>query len=198
MFHEIATSDPQCAMADWDAAMSMYHQLWAPPSQASLEKGVQSVQKAREIRAKTRRERDYIDAIAVFFEDWRTVDHATRAARYEQAMGRIYARYPSDREARVSTPSRSTRLRSLPYRWTRRTPGRKRPPTPNQVLRQEPGHPGVTHYLIHSYDYPALAHLALAAARRYARIAPSSAHALHMPSHIFTRLGLWARGLRRT
>jgi tetratricopeptide (TPR) repeat protein len=196
VFNEIASSDPQCAMAHWGAAMSMYHQLWAPPSQAELDKGVQSVQKAREIGAKTRRERDYIDAIAAFFEDWRRVDHATRAARYEQAMGRIYARYPSDREARVfyALALNATALAAVPMDKTY-SRQKKAATILNQVLRQEPGHPGVTHYLIHSYDYPALAHLALAAARRYARIAPSSAHALHMPSHIFTRLGLWGDGI---
>jgi len=192
VFNGIATSDPQCAMAHWGAAMSLFHQLWAPPGPAELEKGVQSVQKAKSIGAKTKRERDYIDAIAWFFDDWKKVDHSTRAARYEHAMEKVYASYPGDREAGVfyALALNATALATVPMDKTYARQ-KKAATILNRVLRLEPGHPGVTHYLIHSYDYPALAHLALAAARRYARIAPSSAHALHMPSHIFTRLGLW-------
>ena len=191
-FNDVATTDPQCAMAHWGAAMSLYHQLWAPPSPGELKKGALSVQKAKQIGAKTKRERDYIDAIAWFFDDWERVDHRTRAARYELAMEKVYLRYPGDHDAGVfyALALNATALATVPMDKTY-AKQKKAAAILNRVLRLEPEHPGVTHYLIHSYDYPPVAHLALAAARRYARIAPSSAHALHMPSHIFTRLGLW-------
>jgi hypothetical protein len=191
-FSDIANIDPQCAMAHWGAAMSLYHQLWAPPSPAELEKGARAAQKAKQIGAKTKRERDYIDAIAQLFDAWERVNHSTRAARYEHAMEQVYMRYPSDREAGVfyALALNAAALAASPMDKTY-AKQKKAAALLNRMLRLEPEHPGVTHYLIHSYDYPPLAHFALAAARSYARIAPSSAHALHMPSHIFTRLGLW-------
>ena len=191
-FNDIATIDPQCAMAHWGYAMSLYHQLWAPPSPGELEKGARAAQKAKQIGAPTKRERDYIDAIAQFFDDWERVDHSTRAARYEHAMEQVYVRYPSDREAGVfyALALNASALAATPMDKTY-AKQKKASAILNRMLRLEPEHPGITHYLIHSYDYPPLAHLALAAARKYAGIAPSSAHALHMPSHIFTRLGLW-------
>lgn len=191
-FKEIATIDPQCAMAHWGIAMSLYHQLWAPPSRAELEQGAGAVRKAKQIGAKTTRERAYIDAIGQFYDEGETVDHSARAARYERAMERVYARYPRDREAGVfyALALNASALARSPMDKTY-AKQKKAAGILNRVLRLEPEHPGVTHYLIHSYDYPPLAHLALAAARSYAKIAPSSAHALHMPSHIFTRLGLW-------
>jgi predicted Zn-dependent protease len=191
-FNSLAISDAQCAMAHWGAAMSLYHQLWAPPSRKELEQGASEAQKAKQIGAKTQRERDYMDAIAQFFEGWEKVDHPTRAAKYEQAMARVYARYPSDREAGVfyALALNASALAASPMDKT--YPKQKKAAAIlNRMLRLQPEHPGVAHYLIHSYDYPPLAHFALAAARKYASIAPSSAHALHMPSHIFTRLGLW-------
>jgi len=191
-FNDVATLDAQCAMAHWGVAMSLYHQLWAQPGPGELEKAAQSVQKAKQIGARTNRERDYIDAVARFFDDWERVDHSTRAARYEHAMEKVYTRYPSDREAGVfyALALNATALATAPMDKTY-AKQKKAAAILNRVMRMEPEHPGVTHYLIHSYDYPPVAHLALAAARRYAKIAPSSAHALHMPSHIFTRLGLW-------
>ncbi len=191
-FNDIATRDPQCAMAHWGAAMSLYHQLWSPPTPAELEKGAREVQEAKQIGAKTKRERDYIDAIAQFFQDWEKVDHPTRAARYEHAMQKVYTRCPSDHEAGLfyALALNATALAASPMDKTY-AKQKKAAAILNRVLRLQPEHPGVAHYLIHSYDYPPLAHFALAAARSYARIAPSSAHALHMPSHIFTRLGLW-------
>jgi tetratricopeptide (TPR) repeat protein len=195
-FNEVAKTDPQCAMAHWGAAMSLYHQLWVPPNPKELEKATQYVQKAKQIGAKTKRERDYIDAIAQFFDDWGKVDHPTRAARYEQAMETIYRRYPGDHDAAVfyALALNATALATSPVDKTY-AKQKRAAALLNRALRVQPEHPGVTHYLIHSYDYPPVAHLALAAARHYAKIAPSSAHALHMPSHIFTRLGLWDEGI---
>jgi len=196
VFEETAKTDTQCAMAQWGIAMSQYHQLWAPPNRVELEKGARAVQKAKSIGAKTNRERDYIEAIAQFYGDWEKSDHRARAARYELAMEQLYKRYPGDRDAGVfyALALNASALASSPMDKSY-AKQKKAAVILNRVRRLEPNHPGVTHYLIHSYDYPALASLALAAARSYARIAPSSAHALHMPSHIFTRLGLWSEDI---
>jgi tetratricopeptide (TPR) repeat protein len=191
-FNKVAAIDPQCAMAHWGIAMTQYHQLWAPPTRAELEMGALEVQRANTIGAKTSREKGYIDAIAQLYVDWQKTDHQTRASGYERAMERLYKRYPTDREASVfyALALNASALAATPMDKTY-AKQKQAAAILNRVLRLEPEHPGVTHYLIHSYDYPALAHFALAAARSYAKIAPSSAHALHMPSHIFTRLGLW-------
>jgi tetratricopeptide (TPR) repeat protein len=191
-FEGVATTDPQCAMAHWGVAMSLYHELWAPPTRAELEQGASAVARATQIGAKMPRERDYIQAIGEFYQDWEKADYPTRAGRYERAMERVYARYPRDREAGVfyALALNATALAQTPMDKTY-AKQKKAAVILNRVLRLEPQHPGVAHYLIHSYDYPPLAHLALAAARSYSNIAPSSAHALHMPSHIFTRLGFW-------
>lgn len=191
-FERVAAIDPTCAMAHWGIAMTQYHQLWSPPGRAELEKGAREAQKAKAIGAKTTRERDYIDAIAEFYGDWERSDYPTRAAQYERAMESLYKHYPTDREASVfyALALNASALAATPMDKTYEKQKRASVIL-NRVLLLEPQHPGVTHYLIHSYDYPPLAHFALAAARSYAKIAPSSAHALHMPSHIFTRLGLW-------
>ncbi len=195
-FTEVAAKDSACAMAHWGIAMSLYHQLWVPPSPADLQKGAAAVEKARSIGAKTERERAYIAAIGEFYRDWEKRDHRTRAEAYEHAMERVSRRYSNDREAAVfyALALNATALVAIPSDKTY-TKQKKAAAILNRALRLEPGHPGVAHYLIHSYDYPQLAHLALEAARSYSKIAPSSAHALHMPSHIFTRLGLWQEAI---
>ncbi|MBS1786883.1 MAG: hypothetical protein JST85_04140 [Acidobacteria bacterium] len=195
MFTEIAATDARCGMAYWGVAMSNYHQIWTPPTAAELKKGWEAVEKAKAVSAKTQRERDYIAAIETFYKDADKQDHRTRVLAYNQAMERLYKRYPSDREAGVFyaltliAKGMMTGDKSYPNE-------RRAAQILNRVLAREPQHPGVAHYLIHSYDYPALAALALPAARSYAKIAPASAHAQHMPSHIFTRLGLWPEAIR--
>lgn len=191
-FKEVARIDPDCGMAYWGVAMSLYHPLWAPPTRLELERGSAAVANAERIGARTRREQDYIQAIAAFYRNWDRLDYPSRASAYESAMKQVYERYPSDREAAVfyALALNSTAMVESPpdksYARQKKAAG-----ILNRVLRIQPSHPGVAHYLIHSYDYPELAPLALDAARRYAKIAPSSSHALHMPSHIFTRMGLW-------
>jgi tetratricopeptide (TPR) repeat protein len=189
-FTEVTVADPRCGMGHWGVAMSNYHPLWAPPSAEELKRGREAVEKARSAGARTQRERDYIAAIEVFYKDSDRLDHRSRALAYGEAMGQLYRRYPSDREAGVfyalTLLAKGMMTGDKSY-----TSEKEAARILNRVLVREPRHPGVTHYLIHSYDYPALAHLALPAARSYARIAPASAHAQHMPSHIFTRLGLW-------
>lgn len=195
VFTEVVTIDPRCGMAYWGIAMSNYHPIWAPPGVAELKKGLSAVEKAKSVGARTERELDYIAAIEFFYKDSDELDHRTRAFAYGEAMERLYRRYPSDREAGVfyalTLIAKGMMAGDKSY-----ANEKKAARILNRVLAREPRHPGVAHYLIHSYDYPALALLALPAARSYAKIAPSSAHAQHMPSHIFTRLGLWQEAIR--
>jgi tetratricopeptide (TPR) repeat protein len=194
-FTEVASTDPRCGMAYWGIAMSYYHSIWAPPSVAELEKGLRAVEQAKAIGARTARERDYIAAIATFYRDSARLDHRTRTFAYSAALERLYRRYPADREAGVFY-ALTLIAKGMLAGDKNYTNEKKAAQILNRVLAREPRHPGVTHYLIHSYDYPALAPLALPAARSYAKIAPASAHAQHMPSHIFTRLGLWQEAIR--
>ncbi len=188
-FVAAAATDPRCAIAQWGVAMTYYHPIWAPPTSDELAAGAVASAKAAGTPAGTDRERAYVDAIGVFYRDAGKLDHKTRALAYEQAMARLAARFPDDHEAAIFHALAI--LGNSPI--TDKTfAGQKRAAAIlNGLLPVEPEHPGIAHYLIHSYDYPQLAELALDAARAYAKIAPDSPHALHMPSHIFTRLGMW-------
>jgi tetratricopeptide (TPR) repeat protein len=193
-FEEAAASDKRCGIADWGVAMSYYHPLWDGPTPADLEKGVNAIAEAKAVGAKSEREKDYIDALETFYRNSDRVDLKTRSLAYSDAMQRLHERYPADDEAAVfyalSLIAAGTMDGDPAF------PKQKRAGAIlNDVLARNPDHPGVSHYLIHSFDYPSLAELALPAARRYASIAPDSAHALHMPSHIFTRLGLWEEAI---
>ena len=190
-FNDAAKADPACAMAYWGVARTWYHPIWAPPSPEELKQGAAALNRALAIDAKTDRERDYINALAVFYKDWQTVDHVTRAKNYEQALAEVCARNRSDDEAAIFHALQLVAIGYLDptdktYTWQK-----KGSEILNQLLLRHQNHPGVAHYIIHSVDYPSLAELGLQAARAYARIAPDSPHALHMPSHIFTRLGQW-------
>lgn len=194
-FNEAAAADPSCSIAYWGAAMSNYHPLWAPPTAAELEKGRAAVAKAEASPAKSERERGYVAAIATFYRDSDKLDHKSRALAYNSAMADLRKRYPSDDEASVFYALSQIAAGTIDKdpKFTRQKDAAA---ILNEVLKREPDHPGVAHYLIHSFDYPALAELALPAAHRYAAIAPASAHAQHMPSHIFTRLGLWDESIK--
>jgi len=196
-FAEILESAPDCTMAYWGIAMSLYHQLWAPPNPEELKKGWTAVEKARALGASTEREQAWLQAIRSFYGDSDKLDHRTRAQAYEKAMEQLYQAHPGDQEAAIfyALALNGTALVTVPMDKTY-AKQKKAAEILNAVLRENPQHPGVAHYLIHSYDYPALASLALPAARSYAKIAPASAHALHMPSHIFTRLGLWSESIQ--
>lgn len=194
-FGDVTATDPRCGMAYWGIAMSKYHPLWTPPSAAELQQGLEAIERAKAVGAATQRERDYIAALAYFYTDPSNLDHRTRSFAYNNAMEQLYLRYPSDREAGVFYALTLVAIGAM-MRDKNYTSEKKAAKILNRVRLHEPQHPGVTHYLIHSYDSPALAHLALPAARSYAKIAPASAHAQHMPSHIFTRLGLWQEGIR--
>jgi hypothetical protein len=189
--NEAAKTDPTCATAYWGVARTWYHPIWAPPSPDELKQGIQAIQRALATHAKTDREREYIDALAVFYKDWQTIDHASRAKAYERALANLCERHPDDDEAAIFHALQLVAIGYLDptdktYAWQK-----KGGEILNQLLPRHQNHPGVAHYIIHSVDYPSIAELGLNAARAYAKIAPDSAHALHMPSHVFTRLGLW-------
>jgi tetratricopeptide (TPR) repeat protein len=188
-FKEVADKDPQCAMAYWGQAMTLYHQLWDRPQKAETQRGEDLLQKAAALKPKTARERDYIDALSVFYRDAEKIDHKERANAYAAAMEGVYQRNPGDREAGIFYAL--SLLGSGPDRDPNLTNPKKAIAILNKLFDEQPDHPGIAHYIIHACDNPAMAGLGLSAARKYAAIAPSSAHAVHMPSHIFARLGLW-------
>ena len=193
-FTEITASEPNCAMAWWGVAMSQYHPLWVPPTPAELQKGQEAIGKARSAGAKTPREKDYIAALETFYKDADKHSHWERAGAYAEAMEEVYRRYPQDREAAIFY---ALALNGMAPASEKNLANRtKAAQILYRIWPREPDHPGIAHYLIHSYDYPSLAQLALTAARRYAKVAPSSSHALHMPSHIFTRLGMWTDSIQ--
>jgi tetratricopeptide (TPR) repeat protein len=192
-FKGVAKRDPACGMAQWGIAMTYYHPIWAPPNPAELAAGAAAASKAAALGAKTDRERGYIAAIGTFYRDSDKTDHRTRAAAYRAALEDLSRRFPDDHEAKIFYAMML--VGTAPANDPTLAQQRKAGEILNGLLESEPNHPGVAHYLIHSFDYPLLADQALPAARAYAKIAPSSPHALHMPSHIFTRLGLWKESI---
>ena len=193
-FAQVATKDPKCAMAHWGVAMSFWHQLWSRPDDATLEHGWQQIQKAQAAGAKTAREREYIAALADFYRDPGKRDYPARAQAYSQGMEKLYADNPKDLEAGAFYAL--SLLAAEPPNDTSFANRKKALAILNPLFAKEPNHPGLAHYIIHTCDKPQLAPLALVAARRYAQIAPSSPHAVHMPSHIFARLGLWQEDIQ--
>ncbi len=194
-FADVTRADASCAMGDWGVAMSLFHPVWAAanptaaPSAAEMQRGRAATERARAANAKTERERDYIAAVEAFYQVPGVSDYPTRALAFEKAMAQVHRRHPADREAAVFHA-----LALLGTAWpTDKTYANQKEAAEilKTVLPGAPEHPGVAHYLIHSFDYPDLAELALPAARAYSKIAASSPHAQHMPSHIFTRLALW-------
>jgi tetratricopeptide (TPR) repeat protein len=189
-FTKVLQHDPECGMAHWGIAiMSMGNPFAWPPNPAALKAGAAEMAEAKRTGAKSERERAYIGALAAFFEGWETVEHRQRAVAFEKAMEGVAAKYPQDIEARIlyalvlnvtALPTDKTFANQL-----------KAAAILEPLFREYPDHPGVAHYLIHTYDYSALAERGLPAARAYAGIAPSVPHALHMPSHLFSRVGLW-------
>jgi Tetratricopeptide repeat len=193
-FRTVADADPHCAMAQWGVAMSLWHPLWpGAPDTDTLKKGQAALLQTRSVPAPTERERDYIAAIATFYEDPEKRDHRTRALAYEKAMQGVAEKYSSDREASIFYAL--ALLATAPPTDKTYANQRKAGAILEKIFAEQPNHPGVAHYIIHSYDNPVLAQQGLAAARSYAKIAPSVPHAQHMPSHIFIRLGLWEEAI---
>lgn len=192
-FVQVIDTDPDCAMAYWGVAMSIYHGLWAPPEKSVLEKGGKLLAIAEEL-TKSEKAAQYLEAIGAFYKDWETVDNQTRKLAYAEKMKEMYEENKDDTEVAVFY-ALALRASAVP---TDKTYSKQREAGKilDDLFQKEPNHPGIAHYIIHSYDYPELAELGLNTARRYADIAPNSAHAQHMPSHIFTRLGLWEESIK--
>ena len=188
-FRGIADRDPKCGMAFWGIAMCNYHPIWGPTTQTEFERGRDAIGTAVKLGGKTDREQGYIAAIDTYYKAADRLDASMRKAAYESAMERMHQRFPDDMEATVFYALSILGNASATDKTYVKQ--KKAAELLNSVLPQAPNHPGVAHYLIHSLDYPGLAALALPAARAYSKIAPSAPHAQHMPSHIFTRLGLW-------
>lgn len=189
VFAKIIDAFPDCSMAYWGVAMCNYHPLWEPPSETNLKKGANAVAIAASITEKTEKESAYINAIGAYYKDWDKTPPRRRSINFERAMDDLHNTYPDDKEASILY---ALALDAAADPADKSYSNQKKAgDILNTVYKAAPNHPGIIHYIIHSYDYPALAALALPAAKNYAAVAPSSAHALHMPSHIFTRLGLW-------
>ena len=188
-FAEIASLDPRCGMAYWGLAMVAADNPFGWPVSLKLADGAEAIQKAQDIGAATPRERDYIAALAALYKDHATVPHRQRALAYEQAMEKLATTYRDDVEATIL----SALVISANHDLNDKTFARplKAAALLEPLFIAYPQHPGVAHYLIHSYDYPPIAQKGLEAAKRYAGIAPDASHAHHMPSHIFTRVGFW-------
>jgi len=208
IFTSVAEQDPNCAMAQWGIAMTWWHPIWTPPTSDEMRAGKAAIEKAMAMKAGTDLERGFITALNSYYN---TPDSPTaglvgqschgpvgapdRVVAYEKAMRRLSEKYPDDFEAQTfyafailalgyATPTDTTLAKQL-----------QAAALLEKLWKKNPNHPGVTHYLIHSYDYPALAERGLPAARSYGSIAPWVPHALHMPSHIFTRLGMWEESI---
>jgi tetratricopeptide (TPR) repeat protein len=193
-FTEITKSDPACAMAHWGIAMSLFHEIWERPEDSRLKRGHEEMETAQKIGAKSERERGYISALAVFYSDQSSKDYLKQAGAYSDAMAKLYQQYPDDLEAGAFYAL--SLLAADPPGDTTHAAQKKAVAVLTPLFLKEPEHPGLAHYIIHSCDSPELAPRGLDAARRYADIASSSAHAVHMPSHIFARLGLWQEDIQ--
>jgi hypothetical protein len=193
LFEEALAADAECAIAYWGIALSLLFNPHVPPPAQNLALGLAALENGRSLGAKTQRERDYIDALLAFYADHDRVPHGQRVQAYLKAMEALAQRYPDDDEAQISyaivlnvaaSPNDKTyanQLRGIALL--------------EPIFKRQPRHPGIAHYLIHLYDYPALAEKGLDAAKRYAEIAPAAPHAQHMPSHVFTRVGHWKESI---
>lgn len=188
-FLDVEKQDPKCAMAHWGVAISLWHQLWDQPKADTIKRASEELKKTNKPKAATPRERDYIAAIKTFYSNSKKSDHEARARAYSAATEKVYQRYPDDHEAAAFYAL--SLLASEPDNDTSFANRKKAGAILEKLFAIEPSHPGIAHYLIHTYDKPQLAELGLPAARRYAQIAPDSPHAVHMPSHIFARVGDW-------
>jgi tetratricopeptide (TPR) repeat protein len=189
-FQGVAEMDPQCAMAHWGIAMTYYHPLWEPPlSSATISTALREIQLARQIGAGSERERKFINALGLIYQNADTIPYGTRVLNYDRAMGELAAENRKDVEAQVFY-ALALLASASPMDKTHANQ-KQAADLLEPLYRSYPDHPGIPHYLIHAYDNAELAPRGLPAARAYSKIAPSAPHALHMPSHIFTRLGLW-------
>ncbi|MEA2928590.1 MAG: hypothetical protein QOG38_1018 [Hyphomicrobiales bacterium] len=192
-FEDAFKADPECGIAHWGIALSLLWNPHVPTPPKNLADGAAAIAKAKTVGAKTQRERDYMDALAAMYTDADKTGHLARSQAYAKAMEQVAQRYPDDDEAQIhyalalntsASPADKTYANQL-----------KGAAILEPIFQRQPQHPGVAHYLIHLYDYPPIAEKGLNAARLYAKIAPGAAHAQHMPSHIFTRVGYWEESI---
>jgi hypothetical protein len=192
-FEDVLKADPECGIAYWGIALSLLWNPHIPAPAKNLAEGAAALAQGKSVGAKTQRERDYLDALGAMYADFDKVDHRTRIQAYAKAMEQLAQRYPDDDEAQIfyalalntsASPADKTYANQL-----------KGAAILEPIFKRQPQHPGVAHYLIHLYDAPPIAEKGLDAARRYSRIAPAAAHAQHMPSHIFTRVGYWRESI---
>jgi tetratricopeptide (TPR) repeat protein len=188
-FRAVADADPSCSLAHWGMSMSYFHQLWEPPGAEELRKGLAEIDRARQLGAGSERERQFIDGAAAYYRDADHLPHVVRAKAYEQAMAEVANSNPGDVEAQIFYAL--ALIATAPPADRSHANQKRAAEILEPLFRRLPQHPGLAHYLLHAYDSAELASRGLAAARAYSKIAPSAPHALHMPSHIFTRLGYW-------
>ena len=193
-FAEITKKEPGCAMAHWGIAMSLFHEIWERPEDKTLQRGHEEIAAAEKIGGKTERERGYISALGTFYSDTSKDHYLQQASFYSDEMAKLYQKYPDDLEAGAFY-ALSLMAAEKPGDGSHEAT-KKAVAVLNPLFEKQPDHPGLAHYIIHACDSPEMASMGLAAARRYAEIAPSSAHAVHMPSHIFARLGLWQEDIQ--
>ena len=194
-FDAALEADPTCAMTQWGVALSRWGNPFTVGTRpaAQIKNGLAAVERARAIGATTERERAYIDAVANLYADAERRPQRARVEAYRDAMGQLTRRFPDDNEAPIFYALSLTAAEDIndkTYASRLQAVAILEP-----MFAKQPNHPGLAHYIIHSYDVPALASRALGAAKRYADIAPSAPHALHMPSHTFTRVGLWQQSI---
>jgi hypothetical protein len=194
-FVSILDQDSECLMAYWGTAMSILnHPLSLKQNPESLKRGEALLKVAQTLAPNNDREKDYIDAVSIYFKDWQTLDTQTRKLKYESKMKELYVKYPGDVETAVFYSLAILATADLNDKtYSKQKESGK---ILENLFKTNPNHPGIAHYIIHNYDSPELANLALKTARQYSVIAPASAHAQHMPSHIFTRLGLWDESIK--
>lgn len=193
IFDEAANADPTCAIAHWGVALTLLNNPHSPIPPANLASGLAAIQKAKGIGAKTERERDYVDALAVMYVDHDKLTHRQRVVSFSKAMEALAAKYPKDDEAQIAYAiTLNTSASPADKTYAQQTKGAS---LLEPISKRMPQHPGVTHYLIHLYDYPETAEKGLEAANRYAKLAPEAPHAQHMPSHIYTRVGYWKESI---
>src|ERR1700751_3952427 len=193
IFEETLKADPECGIAYWGIALSLWNNPHVAPPAPNLAPALAAIEKAKAVGAKSERERDYINALAALYTDYDKTDYRTRLQAYLKAMEGLAAKYPDDDEAQIyyaitlnvsASPGDKTYAQQL-----------KGAAILEPLFKRQPHHPGIAHYLIHLYDYPPIAEKGIDAAQRYSAIAPAAPHAQHMPSHIFTRVGYWKKSI---
>ena len=193
IFEQAASADPSCGMAHWGVALTLLNNPHNAIPAPNLPLGLAAIQKAKTIGAKTERERDYIDALMVMYTDYDKLSHTQRIRAFLKAMETLAAKYPTDDEAQIAYAiTLNTSASPADKTFAQQTKGAA---ILEPISKRLPQHPGVTHYLIHLYDYAETAQKGLEAANRYAKVAPAAPHAQHMPSHIYTRVGYWKESI---